>query len=136
MSEMKINHIGVAVPSIDEFLEKNKALYGDFSRGPLISNETQGVREMFITDGKTVLELLEPSSEGSPLTGFLKKNRMGGLVHIALDVDSLEAAIQRVVQAGGKVIVEPVPDVAFEQRRIAFVVLNGHMTEFIERRNC
>jgi len=131
---MTINHIGVAVPNIADFLKKNEVLYASFSKGPLIVNESQGVNEMFITDGTTVLELLEPSSDSSPIAGFLKRNRSGGLIHIGMDVDNLEAAIRRIEESGGKVVVEPVPDIAFDRRRIAFVVLNGQLTELIERR--
>jgi len=133
ISTVKINHIAIAVPSIDEFLERNRVLYSDFSKGPLIVNATQGVNEMFITDGNTVLELLEPASEASPIAGVLKRNRSGQLVHIALDVDSLETTLRGVEEAGGRTIVRPVPDVAFGGRRIAFVFLNGHVTELIER---
>ena len=130
---MKINHIGIAVPNIEEFLRKTDAIYGGFKRGPLVLNETQGIREMFITDGNTVLELLEPIRENSPLAGFLKKNPQGGLVHIAFDVESLEGAMERVQKAGGRVVVDPVPDVAFDQRRIAFTFLGGQVYEFIEK---
>ena len=133
MSEKRINHVGMAVPSIADFLEKNAVLYGGFSRGPLIVNEVQGVNEMFISDGVVVLELLEPSSDASPLAGFLKRNRQGGLVHVALDVDHMETALKQIEDAGGKVVVPPTADVAFPGRRIAFIVLNGHVTEFIER---
>lgn len=129
---MKVNHVAMVVSSIDEFLRTNEVLYGEFTRGPLIVNERQDVREQFITDGKVVLELLEPMSDASPVKAFLKRNRGGGLVHVALDVDRLDAALERVQRAGGKVVVEPVPDVAFPQRRIAFVMLNGMLTEFIE----
>jgi methylmalonyl-CoA/ethylmalonyl-CoA epimerase len=131
-SRMKVNHIALAVPSIHEFLTSNQFLYGDFSRGPLIVNETQDVREMFITDGSTVFELLEPMSDKSPVMGFLKRNRSGGLIHVAFDVEDLSAAIADVERAGGKLIVEPVPDIAFDYRRIAFVILNGQLSEFIE----
>ena len=133
MSTLKINHIGVAVPSIVDFLERNQVLYSGFSRGPLIVNATQGVNEMFITDGKTVLELLEPASEASPIAGVLKRSRSGALVHIALDVDDLERTLHSVEESGGRAIVGPVPDIAFGERRIAFVLLNGHVTELIER---
>ena len=129
---MKVNHIALAVPSIDEFLTSNQLLYADFSRGPLIVNETQDVREMFISDGATVLELLEPMSDKSPVLGFLKRNRSGGLIHVAFDVEDLAAAIGDVERAGGRVIVEPVPDIAFNYRRIAFVILNGQLAELIE----
>jgi len=80
-----------------------------------------------------VIELLEPMGEGSPLDGFLKKNRAGGLIHVALDVDDLAAAISAIRDAGGVVVTEPTPDVAFPERRIAFVSLAGQLTELIER---
>jgi methylmalonyl-CoA/ethylmalonyl-CoA epimerase len=129
---MKINHVGLAVPDIEEFLRKNAPLYDKFTRGPMIVNERQKVRELFITDGATTLELLEPLGDGSPLKGFLNKNPAGGLIHLALDVVDLEAAIAQVTSAGGRLVVAPVEDVAFNGRRIAFVYLAGQITEFIE----
>ena len=128
-----INHFGMAVKSIDDFLEKNEVLYGSFERGPIIVNETQSVREMFITDGRSIIELLEPLGKKSPLDAFLEKNPAGGLIHIALDVESLDSAIAEVEAQGGRLIVGPVPDIAFNYRRIAFVFLNGQITELIEQ---
>jgi methylmalonyl-CoA/ethylmalonyl-CoA epimerase len=129
----KINHVGYAVPSIEGFLEKMAPLYGELSRGPLIVNERQNVRELFLTDGSTTIELLEPLAPGSPLDGFLKKNRAGGLVHLALDVVDLDAAIASITAAGGRLISKPVADVAFGERRIAFVFLGGQIAELIEQ---
>lgn len=128
----RIHHVGVAVPSIERFLEKQRALYGDFERGEIIVNERQGVRELFLRRGDAVIELLEPLHEKSPIQGFLSRNRRGGPVHIALEVDDLDGTIRRVEADGGKLIVGPVPDVAFEGRRIAFVFLDGQVTELIE----
>ena len=129
----KINHLGLAVPRIEAFLRQTEPLYGGLARGPLIVNERQNVREQCISDGATTLELLEPLSEGSPLQGFLRKNRFGGLLHVALDVANLEVTIARVTAAGGRLLVGPVPDVAFQERRIAFVYLAGQVTELVER---
>src|ERR1700730_19208940 len=67
----KINHVGLAVPDIEAFLRKSTPLYEGFSRGPMIVNERQKVRELYITDGATTIELLEPLGEGSPLQAFL-----------------------------------------------------------------
>ena len=53
-------------------------------------------------------------------------------LHLALEVVDLEAAIARVVAAGGRLVIAPVPDVAFGERRIAFVYLGGQITELIE----
>ena len=128
----KINHVGLAVPDIEAFLRKISPLYDQFSRGPLITNERQRVRQLFVTDGATTIELLEPLRDDSPLRAFLNRNRTGGLVHLALEVVDLDAAIGRVTAAGGRLVVAPVPDVAFQERRIAFVYLGGQITELIE----
>jgi methylmalonyl-CoA/ethylmalonyl-CoA epimerase len=128
----KINHVGFAVPNIQTFLKNTAPLYEQFSRGPLITNDRQRVRQMFLTDGGTTIEFLEPLQDDSPLRGFLNKNRTGGLLHLALEVVDLDAAIGRVTAAGGRLVVAPVPDVAFQERRIAFVFLGGQITELIE----
>lgn len=123
----------MAVPSIEEFLRRHEVLYGEFEKGPVVVNERQRVREMFITDGGTVLELLEPLDRQSPIVEFLERNGGGGLVHVAIEVDDLDDAIMRIRQAGGRVVVGPEPDVAFDERRIAFVFLHDQITELIER---
>jgi methylmalonyl-CoA/ethylmalonyl-CoA epimerase len=128
----KINHVGLAVPDIEAFLRKTTSLYEGFARGPVIVNERQRVRELYITDGATTIELLEPLEEGSPLQAFLNRNPAGGLIHLAVEVIDLDATIARVKAAGGRLVVAPVPDVAFDERRIAFVYLGGQITELVE----
>jgi methylmalonyl-CoA/ethylmalonyl-CoA epimerase len=132
VTRKKINHIGLAVPDIEAFLRKTAPLYEGFSRGPMIVNERQKVRELYLTDGATTLELLEPLGEASPLQAFLKRTPTGGLIHLALEVADLDAAVAQVIAAGGRLVVVPVPDVAFDERRIAFVYLGGQITELIE----
>lgn len=131
-AQKKINHIGLAVPDIKAFLRKTTPLYEGFSRGPMIVNERQKVRELYMTDGATTVELLEPLGEGSPLRAYLNRNPTGGLIHLALEVTDLDAAIAQVTAAGGRLVVVPIPDVAFNERRIAFVYLGGQVTELIE----
>ena len=128
----KINHIGLAVPDIEAFLRKTMPLYEGFIRGPMIVNERQKVRELYVTDGTTTVELLEPLGEGSPLQAFLNRNPAGGLIHLAFEVTDLDAAIAGITAAGGRLVVGPVPDVAFNERRIAFVYLGGQVTELVE----
>lgn len=133
MSKFTLNHIAMAVPNIDAFLESSAALYGDWERRGPITNERQRVRELFVTDGRTAIELLEPLGEGSPLDAFLKRNRSGGLFHLAFDVDRLEPAIEELEAKGGRLVTEPIADIAFEERRIAFVMVGGQIIELIER---
>ena len=128
----RINHVGLAVPSIEAFLHKTTPLYGELTRGSMIVNDRQQVRELFLTDGGMTVELLEPLADGSPLRGFLQRNPSGGLIHLGLDVIDLDATIARVTAAGGRLLVGPLPDVAFGERRIAFVFLGGQVTELVE----
>jgi hypothetical protein len=46
------------------------------------------VRELFLTDGATTVELLEPLVMGSPLEAFLNRNPSGRLLHLATDLDA------------------------------------------------
>jgi methylmalonyl-CoA/ethylmalonyl-CoA epimerase len=133
MSNFRINHVAMALPDIASFLDKTRPVYDGFSRGPLITNERQSVREQFLSDGNTTIELLEPLGDSSPIAGFLKRQRLGGLIHLAFDVDALEPAIDVLTAAGGRVITPPIPDVAFDERRIAFILLAGQIIELIER---
>jgi methylmalonyl-CoA/ethylmalonyl-CoA epimerase len=128
-----INHIGLAVPNIADFLRRHDVLYGGFDRGPLIENVRQRVRELNISDGQTTLELLEPAGDESPIAGFLTANPRGGLIHVAMEVDDLDAMLDEVKRAGGRILAGPMPDIAFGERRIAFVLLDRHVTELVER---
>jgi methylmalonyl-CoA/ethylmalonyl-CoA epimerase len=88
---------------------------------------------MFISDGMTTVELLEPKGDKSPLAGFLRKNPAGGLVHVCLECDDITALIASVKAAGGLVITGPLPDVAFDERPIAFCMLANQVIELVER---
>jgi methylmalonyl-CoA/ethylmalonyl-CoA epimerase len=127
-----MNHVGVAVRSIEKHLASNGLLYSGFDIGPTIVNTTQQVKELFLRNGDRVIELLEPLTTESPLSGFLARNRDGGPIHIGYDVTNIAAAIREAELAGGRLISGPVPDIAFEQRLIAFVYLGGQISEFIE----
>jgi methylmalonyl-CoA/ethylmalonyl-CoA epimerase len=128
-----INHVGMAVANIDAFLAANDVLYHNFRKTSAVVNERQQVREVFVTDGKTVIELLEPTGDASPLNGFLRKNRAGGLIHVCFDCDDIAAAMTTIKQAGGVVITGPIPDIAFDERPIAFMMLADQVIELVQR---
>src|SRR3954466_363979 len=101
---MKINHIGIATKKIDEALK--------FWAGSLglehIHTETvadQKVRVAMLPIGETRIELLEPTSDDSPISKFLDK-RGGGLHHIAVEVDDIEASLLKLKQQGARLIDE------------------------------
>ena len=84
----KIDHIGIVVPNIEKALEHYKNVFNKIGSKPIIS-ETQNVKISFIQFSNIKLELIEPISEKSPISNFLKKNPIGGMHHIGLEVDDL-----------------------------------------------
>ena len=84
----KIDHIGIVVPNIEKALEHYKNVFNKIGSKPIIS-ETQNVKISFIEFSNIKLELIEPISEKSPIFNFLKKNPLGGMHHVGLEVDDL-----------------------------------------------
>ncbi|KAG7235191.1 hypothetical protein INR49_003102, partial [Caranx melampygus] len=88
----RLNHVAIAVPDI----EKATALYRDVL-GATVSDKVplpeHGVYTVFVELGNTKLELLHPLGEKSPIAGFLQKNKSGGMHHICIEVDNINAAI-------------------------------------------
>ncbi|XP_044207244.1 methylmalonyl-CoA epimerase, mitochondrial [Thunnus albacares] len=88
----KLNHIAIAVPD----MEKATSLYRDVL-GATVSDKVplpeHGVYTVFVELGNTKLELLHPLGEKSPIAGFLQKNKSGGMHHICIEVDDINAAI-------------------------------------------
>ena len=84
----KIDHIGMVVPNIEKALEHYKNVFNKQGSKPIVS-ESQNVKISFIEFANIKLELIEPLSEKSPISNFLKKNPLGGMHHIGLEVDDL-----------------------------------------------
>ena len=94
----RLNHIGVATPSIEESLRfYREVMWATKARTPF-ELEAQGVKVCFVdTPGEngtrgTQIELIEPLGADSPLTGFLAKNPAGGQHHLCYEVDDIEEA--------------------------------------------
>ncbi|RRN73250.1 methylmalonyl-CoA epimerase [Peribacillus simplex] len=97
-----IDHIGIAVKSLDETLP----LYTETLNLELEGIETvesQGVKVAFILAGNTRLELLEALSPSSPIAKFIEK-RGEGIHHVALGVDSIEDRIKEIKESGLRMI--------------------------------
>ena len=100
----RINHIGVATPSIADALEMYAELYGatDVTRvGPL---PEQGVSVAFVNLPNGQIELIEPYGDNSPLAGFLQKNPAGGQHHICFEVEDILAARDSMRAKGATVL--------------------------------
>ncbi len=114
-----VAHIGIAVKNLDEAI----AFYRDTLQLTITERkkvEDQGVEIAFVelADG-SVLELLAPLNEGSPLAKSIAR-RGTGLHHICLEVDDIDAALAKLT-ADGITMVDKKPRIGAEGRRIAFI---------------
>ena len=100
----KIDHIGIAVHSIDaarSFYEDGLGL--TCSRIEEVAS--QKVRTAFFTLGETHIELLEPTASDSPVAKFLEE-RGEGIHHIAYCSDDVEKQLQQAKEQGCRLIHE------------------------------
>jgi methylmalonyl-CoA/ethylmalonyl-CoA epimerase len=118
MTIEKIDHIGIAVDSIEKWVGYYKDVLGLEYKGSEEVAE-QKVRVAFFKIGESQIELLEPTSNDSPIAKFLEK-RGGGIHHIAVLVDDIEAALARHHEAGARLI-DSEPRVGAHNMRIAFI---------------
>lgn len=128
----KINHIGVAVRSLDEAIPFYQNSLGMAFKGVEEVAE-QKVRVAFFQIGESKIELLEPTGDDSPLAGFLAKNGPG-IHHVAYEVADIEAAIEKLVTDGARMI-DAVPRNGAHGARIAFIhpkSSNGVLTELCQ----
>ncbi|MBN2230264.1 MAG: methylmalonyl-CoA epimerase [Candidatus Thorarchaeota archaeon] len=102
MAIEKIDHIGIAVDSIDTWIGYYRDVLGMEYGGSEVVAE-QKVRVALLQIGESRIELLEPTSADSPIAGFLEK-RGGGIHHIAIKVDDINEALERHKAAGARLI--------------------------------
>ncbi len=130
----KIDHIGIAVKSIDETLP----FYVESLKLELKGIEevaTQKVRVAFLSIGEAKIELLEPISDDSPIAQFIEK-KGEGIHHVALAVDNIEERLNDLKENGVRLIHEsPVPGAA--NALVAFLhpkAAQGVLYEFCEKK--
>ena len=128
----KINHIGIAVKSLDDSLPFYRDNLGMAFAG-IEEVAEQKVRVAMLQIGESKIELLEPTSEDSPVAKFIEKNGPG-IHHLAYEVADIEAAIAGLTAQGARMIDEKPRDGA-HGTRIAFVhpkSSNGVLTELCQ----
>ena len=88
----RLNHVGVATPSI----EASIAMYRDMLGATVIREPfdmpTHGVKVCFIDTPNSQIELIEPLGPDSPIVNFLEKNPAGGQHHVCFEVPEIDAA--------------------------------------------
>lgn len=113
-----LDHIGIAVDDLDAAL----AFYSDALGLEVDATEdvpSQGVRAHFVRVGSAALELLEATTDESPIRRFVTR-RGAGIHHITLRVDDIAAALAR-LKARGVRLIDETPREGAEGALVAFV---------------
>jgi len=118
MKVVGVDHIGIAVKSIDEALKFWEDALGIKCTGRE-EVEEQKVITAFLPLGGTEIELLEPTSPDSPISKFIE-NRGEGIHHLALRVEDIETALKELKDKDLRLIDEK-PRCGAGGARIAFV---------------
>jgi methylmalonyl-CoA/ethylmalonyl-CoA epimerase len=105
----RLNHVGIAVPSIEDAKTTYRDLYGVPESEMTETRELaeQGVKFAFVNVANSQIELIEPLGPNSPITRFLEKNPKGGQHHICFEVADIYMARDEMVVRGAKVLNEP-----------------------------
>ncbi len=129
----KIDHIGIAVKSIDDVLKFYRDTLGIECKGTEVV-EDQHVKTAFLPLGQSEIELLESTTEDGTIAKFIEKNGEG-IQHIALRVDDIEDALNDMREKGVRLIDEK-PRLGAGGARIAFLhpkSTHGVLLELCER---
>jgi methylmalonyl-CoA/ethylmalonyl-CoA epimerase len=128
----KIDHLGIAVKSLDEAIAYYENTLGLVCEGRE-EVESQKVRTAFFAAGDVHIELLEPTSDESPIAKFLEKNGPG-IHHIAFATDDITGQLAKAKDQGARLIHE-VPFEGAAGKLVAFLHPKstfGVLTEFCQ----
>jgi methylmalonyl-CoA/ethylmalonyl-CoA epimerase len=100
----RLNHVGVATPSIDESVKLYRDLFGATDITEKRALPEQGVWVSFVNLPNAQIELIEPYGEASPIHAFLAKNPKGGQHHVCFEVPDILAARDAMRAKGATVL--------------------------------
>jgi methylmalonyl-CoA/ethylmalonyl-CoA epimerase len=103
----RLNHVGVATPSIENSLRTYEALFGPLELIRVGPMPEQGVSVVFVQLPNAQIELLEPYGENSPLDRFLERFPGGGQHHLCFEVPDILAAGDDLTAKGARVLGPP-----------------------------
>lgn len=116
---MQLDHVCIAVRSIDAAVARLGPLLGYLPRTAPVTNSRQKVNVVFLSKAGSIdLKLIEPSCDDSPLWATLRKGE--GLHHVCFRTDDTMRQIQDLAARGLRVLSAPAPGEAFDDHLIAF----------------
>ena len=132
MSERALDHVGIAVHSLDESLPLFESITGGKGYGRE-AVESQGVEIAFVGSGAGRVELLAPTRDDSPVGKFLAK-RGPGMHHLCYRVPDVAAALAE-FEAEGYELIDREPRTGGHGHRVAFLhprSTGGVLVELVE----
>ena len=135
MKILKIDHLGIAVNSIEE----GRRFWTDVLGLPFEGSETveaQKVTTAFFPVGESEVELLESTAADGPVAKYIEK-RGQGIQHVAFRVADIEAALEE-LKAKGVRLIDQTPRLGAGGAKIAFLhpkATHGVLVELCERKD-
>lgn len=129
-----IEHIGIAVSSLDEVIPYYEQLLGTKCYS-IEEVADQKVRTAFFKIGQTKIELLEPTCPESTIAKWLEKNPRGGVHHLAFNVENVQEALNE-CEANGIQLIDKTARKGAENLSIGFLhpkSTHGVLTELCEQ---
>ena len=117
----KLNHVGVATPSIAESVKLYRDMLGATSITERRALPEQGVWVSFVNLPNAQIELIEPYGEASPIHAFLAKNPRGGQHHVCFEVADIYAARDEMRAKGATVLGTGEPRIGAHGLPVIFV---------------
>jgi methylmalonyl-CoA/ethylmalonyl-CoA epimerase len=131
---MHFEHIGVAVSNIKESLSVFNNLFGLNDVSEIYEDTFQNIKISFFCVAGVKIELIAPldSNKKSPVDNIIEKNM--SYYHLCFRTGCIEGEILQLVKKGAIVVTEPIPSLAFSNRKIAFLyVKHLGLIELVEK---
>ncbi len=116
----KLNHVAIAVPDLEAAARLWREVLGAEVSEP-VDQPDHGVRVVFVNLPNTKIELLEPLGEDSPIANFLKRHPAGGIHHICLEVEDIQAARDRIANGGVRILGDGEPKIGAHGLPVLFL---------------
>ena len=131
----RLNHVGVATPSIEDSVKLYRDVLGATKIHDKFAMPEQGVWVCFVDLPNTQIELIEPYDDASPIKGFLAKNPAGGQHHVCFEVDDIIAARDDMRAKGATVLGTGEPRIGAHGTPVVFLhpkEMGGVLIELME----
>lgn len=122
---MKLHHVGMVVPSIEDHLPHYVDTLGLKAVTGIVEDPAQKARLILLSDGQggSFIELIEPTTDDSPVARQAAAG--GGFAHLCYETRDLAGEIKRLRSSGALLIRPPTPAPLFDNRPVAFLYLRA-----------